>query len=212
MSDPLEQVARYYTGKLHEHGPTPAGVDWNGVRSQRERFAQLLRVCDRDAYSLIDWGSGYGALLDAARALGHAVRYTGYDVADAMVVAGRRRFESDPEVRFVASEAELAPADFVVASGIFNVRMDIPHTVWGSHVNRTIDRMAELSRVGFAFNMLTRYADPGRMADHLHYADPSYVLADCATRISRHVAISQDYGLYEFTVLVRHAPCPAVAE
>ena len=49
MSDPelIEAVARYYGGKLAEHGPTPAGVDWNGVASQRLRFDQLLAVIRR---------------------------------------------------------------------------------------------------------------------------------------------------------------------
>ena len=37
----------------------------------------------------------------------------------------------------------------------------------------------------------------------LHYAEPSHLFDHCARLYSRNVAVLQDYGLYEFTVIVR---------
>jgi hypothetical protein len=67
----------------------------------------------------------------------------------------------------------------------------------------TLAAIARLSRRGFAFNMLTRHADPERMRADLHYADPGAVLDHVIRSHSRHVALLHDYGLHEFTVLVR---------
>ena len=44
----INQVNKYYTEKVLEFGATPKGVDWNGVESQELRFAQLLKVADRE--------------------------------------------------------------------------------------------------------------------------------------------------------------------
>ena len=40
----LNEVGRYYSRKIQEHGATPAGVDWNSAASQELRFDQLLRM------------------------------------------------------------------------------------------------------------------------------------------------------------------------
>jgi hypothetical protein len=52
--------------------------------------------------------------------------------------------------------------------------------------------------------MLSLSSDPERRRANLHYADPVEMLAVCLSRYGRSVALLQDYGLYEFTVVVRH--------
>jgi hypothetical protein len=63
--------------------------------------------------------------------------------------------------------------------------------------------MAQLSRRGIAFNMLTSYSDPERITPRLHYADPCEMFDWCKRELSRHVALLHDYGLWEFTMIVR---------
>ena len=64
--------------------------------------------------------------------------------------------------------------------------------------------LAAGSRVGFGFNMLSLNSDPERRRADLYYVDPVATLAAIIARYGRHVALLQDYGLWEFTVLVRH--------
>ena len=45
---------------------------------------------------------------------------------------------------------------------------------------------------------------PERMRPDLYYADPCRLFDHCKRRYSRHVALLHDYGLYEFTILVRY--------
>jgi hypothetical protein len=54
-------------------------------------------------------------------------------------------------------------------------------------------------------NCLTGYSDDDKKRDYLYYADPCRLFDLCKRRYSRQVALLHDYGLYEFTVLVRKA-------
>ena len=200
----LSLVEVYYSRKVHERGPTPLGVDWNDEASQVLRFRQLLRVHDgRTPFTLVDYGCGYAALVPFVDALGELERYVGFDVSPPMLEHARARYAEDARLRFVGAEEELAPADFTVASGVFNVKLGTPAAEWHEYVVETIDRLAALSDVGFAFNMLTSYSDPDRMRDDLYYGDPAFFFDYCKTRHARNVALLHDYGLYEFTIVAR---------
>ena len=41
------------------------------------------------------------------------------------------------------------------------------------------------------------------MQPRLFYADPARLFTHCKTRYARNVALLHDYGLYEFTLLIR---------
>lgn len=205
MVDVSETVARYYAGRLAAHGATPRGVDWNSAESQELRFTKLLTLChgDLDA-SMLDYGCGYGALAARLRSEGYGGDYVGFDLSPEMVHAAGLA-QPLTNGRFTADPKTLRPADYVLASGIFNVRLDVATADWERHIRDTLDAMAALGTKGFAFNMLTRYADADRMRPDLYYADPAAWLTYCMDRFSRDVAMLHDYGLFEFTMIVRTA-------
>ena len=200
-----QQVRNYFEGRLHEHGATPRGVDWNSESAQETRFEQLLKVCDRSQpFSLLDYGSGYGALADYLLRQGYPVSdYMGYDLLENMATRGRELHPDMPQVRFSADASELVPADFVIASGIFNIRLEATQETWTRYVISELHKMDRLSRRGLAFNLLTMYSDPEYMRPHLYYADPCYLFDYCKRNFSRNVALLHDYGRYDFTIIVR---------
>jgi SAM-dependent methyltransferase len=203
----LGPVERYYSAKVAEHGAVPAGADWNSSESQELRFRELLKICDASApFSINDVGCGYGALVHVLEQSGLDFVYRGFDISPAMIARARSALGESERWAFVDREAALVPADYSVASGIFNVKLDADDAAWNGHMLATLDRLNELSTRGFAFNMLTSYSDPDRMRQDLHYADPGVVFDHCKRLYSRHVALLHDYGLWEFTVLVRREP------
>ena len=208
----IDAVARYYTSKVTEHGPTPRGVDWRDAESQALRFDTLLELIADGGpdLSINDYGCGYGALLDFLARRQGEFEYLGYDVSEAMIAQARARHSGDRRASFITDAAELRPADYTVASGIFNVRLDQPLEQWRAYVLETLDKLALLSRRGFAFNALTAHADPERMRGDLYYADPAELLDYCLRHYSRDVALRHDYPLYEFTVTVRLGGRPPV--
>lgn len=198
------RVASYYSAKLHEHGETAQGVDWKSEESQQLRFEQLFRLLgDERSFSILDFGCGWGALFERVLREGREPRYFGFDLSADMVERARVRHASDPRASFSADPAELLAADYVVASGIFNVKLDTPHEAWQSHVLETLDEMNRLALRGFAFNALTLYSDPERRRADLHYADPLALFDHCKRNYSSRVALLHDYPLWEFTIFVR---------
>lgn len=203
----LADVAQYYSCKLAEHGDTARGVDWNGEESQIARFEQLARIFDHKAsFAINDLGCGYGAFLDYLKGKFQDFSYVGTDISADMVRAAQARHAHTPEARFIVAAEPDKIADYGVASGIFNVRLACSDKEWQGHVETTLDSLNRTSREGFAFNCLTTYSDQDRRRPYLYYADPCALFDLCKRRYSRQVALLHDYGLYEFTILVRKQP------
>jgi SAM-dependent methyltransferase len=199
------EVSRYYDGKLATHGPTPQGVDWRDRDSQRLRHAQFRRlIADDPAASVLDLGCGYGDFAAYLREIGHRGPYIGCDLSAAMIAAARTAQAAVADCTWIVGTPG-APADYAIASGILNVRMTTPLDVWQRYVDDTVLALARLGGRGFGFNALSLWSDPERRRADLHYLDPLATLAWCRERFGRSGALLADYGLYEFTVLVRHA-------
>jgi SAM-dependent methyltransferase len=202
----LAEVGRYYAQRLAAHGPSPQGVDWNGAESQRLRFAQVLRVCEAaDEFSLNDIGCGYGALFDYLNEHDRRCDYLGADISEAMIAKANELHHQSSGCRFVVGASAGRIADYAVASGIFNVKLSAEDAAWHAHILETLQQIDAASTRGFAFNCLTRYSDAALTRDYLFYADPCEMFDYCKRRFSRNVALLHDYGLYEFTIIVRKA-------
>lgn len=205
--DILQEVAEYYSSKLGEHGVSPRGVDWNSEESQRLRFMQLTKIIQHQKkFSLIDLGCGYGALFHYLKEYWRDFSYLGCDVSADMVLAARRHIGTKANANFILGSEPPEVADYSVASGIFNVRLGRSDAEWYEYLLATLDVLDRSSRTGFAFNCLTSWSDTEKKRDYLYYADPAALFSICKQRYSRHIALLHDYGLYEFTILVRKNP------
>jgi SAM-dependent methyltransferase len=212
MKDLHKNISKYYTGKVIDHGATPPGVDWKDEHSQVLRFEQLLRIVrERDRFSINDLGCGYGRLLPHMMETGFRnIEYLGYDVSEEMIKKANSLTEQSwltADIRWsfevVTSSAGMKLADYTVASGIFNVKMQHRDEEWLEYVLDTLADIDRFSSKGFAINVLTAYSDADRMRPDLYYADPCFLFDHCKRRFSRNVALLHDYDLYEFTLLVR---------
>jgi len=198
------RVAEYYTGKLRAHGATPQGVDWNSAESQTLRFEQLTKLLHPgETFSLNDYGCGYGALADHLLDRGLKFEYRGLDVSAEMVAQASSRLVERLPCRFFTDAATLPAADYTLASGIFNVKLNAAEAEWTEYVLQTLDQIDAVSTRGFAFNVLTLYSDPEKRRPDLYYADPLFLFDRCKRQVSTRVALLHDYPLYEFTLLVR---------
>jgi SAM-dependent methyltransferase len=202
--DLLADVSDYYSRAIRQHGATARGVDWNSETSQTLRFQQLCRLIVADSvFSVIDLGCGYGALYDYLSENYANFGYHGYDVSVDMIAAASERLRPQSNVELFQTSEPLSVCDYAVASGLFNVRLNRLAAEWQGYILQTIATLDRCSSRGFAFNCLTSYSDADRMRADLHYANPLELFDVCKTRYGRNVALLHDYGLYEFTILVR---------
>jgi SAM-dependent methyltransferase len=201
----LNNVENYYNLKIREHGLTPKGVDWNGKESQLLRFQQLMKITGNQKanFSVNDLGCGYGALVDFLKEQFKNWNYFGVDISRDMIDFACNNISDSSCVQFKVAAVLQEIADYSVASGIFNVRLKYDDDMWWRYITSTLDMMNESSRLGFAFNCLTKYSDKDKMRDYLYYADPCKIFDWCKNKYSKQVALLHDYDLYEFSILVR---------
>ena len=208
VPDPLvalrADVDRYYTGRLGRFGPTPLGVGWTCLPTQELRFVQLAKLFDFSAaFSLNDIGCGYGALLAYLRRRHRKtpVDYLGLDLSQAMVDEGRRKWRSAGGVQFAAPAGIYRSADYCVASGIFNVKLGHDRAAWERLVATTMTEMYGRSRRGMAVNFLAANEALDDVTEHYRCAPGPWM--DHAQAMGASVELLADYGMPEFTLLLR---------
>jgi SAM-dependent methyltransferase len=204
MAEIKDNITSYYTDKIKAYGPTHKGVDWNSRESQELRFEQLLKVCDiSKPFSINDYGCGYGALVKYMAERDYLFRYYGFDISNEMVKRARKFNSNYTNCEFFWEDSQLGVADYTVASGVFNVKLTTRDEEWLGYVLQTLGHIAGVSKKGFSFNMLSKYSDLHLMRPDLYYSDPHYLFDYCRQTFSENVEVLDNYGLYDFTVIVR---------
>jgi len=200
-----DEWKNFYQKNLKEHGPSAQGVGWKNNEAQAVRFEQLVKVFRLPAFSLNDLGCGVGDFLKFAGAKISECEYRGYDVMADMVLVAREKYGDLKNAKFylIKSAGEMQPADYTIASGIFNIRFNQDNESWLEYILDTLRVMDSKSTAGFAFNILTKYSDTEFMKTELYYADPCLIFDYCKRNFSKNVALLHDYNQYDFTIIVR---------
>lgn len=200
-----KKVQDFFRQKLQQFGSTPQGLDYNSQEAMEIRFDQLMKIVTHPEshFSIIDYGCGYGALIEYMQSKKLDFDYFGIDYVEEMVNAGKNSHPGCPNCHWITREDELPIADYLVAGSIFNKKLDATDQEWTSIVMDTLKKMNSHCSKGFSFNMLTKYSDKDRMRDDLYYADPCFYFDYCKTNFSKNIALLHDYKLYDFTILVR---------
>lgn len=203
MDNILRPIEVFFSNALAEYGAAPQAVDWPDLNQQLKRFAELSRLFDTSVpFDVLDFGCGYGALLDYLEGAADNANYWGFDISEALLKAGR---DTHPgaEDRFLSELSHGAIYDYVVASGIFNLKLEASLNAWEEIVHETIDKFNALSMRGFAFNMLSSYREPHRKRPRLYYGDPLHFFDLCFRKYSPNISLTHDYDLWDFTIIVR---------
>src|SRR5680860_176182 len=191
MDELIKNIGNYYTKKITGSGVNPQGVDWKDEVGQLLRFDQLLNIVDSEEFSIADLGCGYGKLFEYMGRKYSKFTYSGYDLSKEMIVEASKLYSFSNNGTFVHINAvqEMQTADYILASGIFNVKMEHKEAEWLSYILTTIEEMNKKSLKGFSFNILTKYSDKEYMKDNLYYADPSFFFDYCKRNFSLNVSL-----------------------
>ena len=193
-----EKIVSYYEAALAEFGPNDfRSLRWTTAEQQQIRFEKLYGVGEWSGRSVIDVGCGLGDLCTFLENAGHhlgpleppghasagnAVLYLGYDLSPEMVKGARGRY---PQAHFLVRdilEGADVPADYVVASGLFNSPVTSDHE---DRVLKLIAAMYEGCTRAAAFNFLRGPrkdpanfygTDPNRLVDFCRSLCPSVTL------------------------------------
>jgi hypothetical protein len=149
-----------------------------------------------------DLGSGVGAFLDYCLSEEiYPSKYIGYDIVEEPLNFARKHFDTiGIDNEWICSPKPLKKSDFIVTSGVFNVKLSSTDKEWECYIFNVLDSINKKSKCGFCFNLLTNKVD-WKVAT-LFYADPYRFLDYCKKHYSKHVRLIENYGLYEWTILV----------
>jgi cyclopropane fatty-acyl-phospholipid synthase-like methyltransferase len=193
--------SNYYSSKLKEFGASAKGVDWKSEEAQIIRFQQLAKLLPNNSpFTVLDYGSGYGALYGFLRNQFTDFEYKGYDINPECAQLCAEAFGKNMVTDTPPKENEF---DYVIASGVFNLKGEFTIEEWTNYVLSELDILNKSSKKGFAFNMLTSWSDEQRQQANLYYADPTFFFRHCKLKYSENIALLHDYGMWDFTILVR---------
>jgi SAM-dependent methyltransferase len=201
-----ETIETYYSTKLSQYGATPLGVDWTCIATQQLRFVQLLKICKFGIHiRLNDLGCGYGALVNylAKRHSKTEIDYLGIDVSAAMIARARRLYLRRPKTAFAVGRSCPRIADFSIASGIFNVKLNHDIDAWEAFIAQTLLELNAKSRRGFSVNFMQPEEKERVASNMLYRTTPPRWREFCQDRLDCSVETIANYGLREFTLLVR---------
>ena len=195
-------ISDYYSSKLNKYQNSHLAVDWKSKKAQYERFSILLKIIEREKnFTITDYGSGTGELINFLKKKKYK-KYYGYDVSPEMVNFCKKKYKDTKNTFFFNSSKIVTKTDFLISSGVFNVKLDFSINKWEKKILRTIDHFNNFSKKGFSFNLLTSYSDPNLKKKTLYYAKPEKIFNYCKKKY-RNVFITHDFELYDFFIFVK---------
>ncbi len=212
---PQGDLAAHYEACFREHGRTPRGVDWPNAADLATRFEVMLGVIDPALArpQLVDLGCGPGLLLDHLQATGRLDRidYTGIELSEPMLAAARAHW---PDRRFLrrdilADPLEPLSCDYVFLNGVLTEKRSASKADMAAYATELLAAAFAAARRGIAFNVMSTLVDWQR--DDLFHWGVDEMMQALAPRLSRHIAVRADYGLYEYTAYVRRQPLAGAA-
>jgi len=199
----IAEIRQYYDDKLLAHGASYKGVDWNSKKSQILRYEILSKVINNKSFfSILDYGCGYGAIIDYLNNNYDNYSFSGYDISSEMINKAQKVFKGS-NICWLTEINKNMKFNYVLSSGLFNVKLNYDNDKWYKYILKTLDKINEHSIDGFSFNMLTNKCDSEYKRNDLYYADQEQIQLFCERNYSENIMVLDNYGLYEFTILVK---------
>jgi SAM-dependent methyltransferase len=180
------------------------GAQYADRATQERRMEVLCEIGVGKHSKVLDFGCGTGQLLSfLKRSLEFEGEYVGYDISPEAVAFARSTHPSGRfEVRDILDQPGEEKFDYVLVSGVFNNLISDNQ----SFFEAISHRLMQQAKVGYAFNMLSRFVD--YFDEGLYYEDPLRAFCFCKEQLSPFVTLRHDYAVrpgsipFEFSIYV----------
>ena len=188
--------AAHFDSKVAAHELGHLAVDWGSRSSQNARFERLLAMLSiKPGDSVLDVGCGVAGFYEYLISRDVDAAYCGIDVSEQMIRRCRNRHPGSTFHHGSYLQENLPQFDFLVASGIFNLRQTDPY----AFLHTMIKAMYDSCLKGIAFNCLSSYA--GRCEPGEFHADPVAVLEHCHN-LGGLIRYDHSYLPHDFTIAI----------
>lgn len=193
-----DRIRDFYEERIASGATGIQAVGWGSVDSQARRFEVLVDSIDLREKRILDIGCGAGDILEWFHTSDADIdNYVGLDLSPSLIEGAKERH---PTATFIVGDALTAPlprVDVAICSGAMSFRVQ-------DNLERArllLKRLYDTTNDAVAMNFLTDRVD-WHEPKNFHF-DPGWVMAE-ALRLTPHVVLRHDYGLYEFTAQLRH--------
>jgi SAM-dependent methyltransferase len=201
----IQNTLEYYDTKLLNYGNNYKGMNWSSKKSQYLRFQELTKIGPIKNKSIHDVGCGNGELLNYL--IKNKIifsKYLGSDISYKMINIANDNFNHFKNVKFkylnLLTISNQIKYDYVLASGIFNIKNNFSNKEWLKYVFEMIIKMFNFSKIGLGFNMLT--FDVDYKEKKLFYMTLDKLVSFIRLNLSKKIVINHSYNLWEFTVYI----------
>lgn len=185
-----------YTERYQQFAYDPRTLGWGKGGRQAIRFGALLNVAPTRNGSVLDIGCGFGDLFGFMKQVGWQGKYVGVDIVPVLIDEALRQHPAiDARLCDVMQNPPVERFDYVVASGIFNRRMQ--GESHDAYLEAMLATMFRLAQVAVAADFMSTHVD--YQNEYAYHADPCRLLALAMTH-SRRAALRHDYLPFEFCV------------
>jgi SAM-dependent methyltransferase len=202
-----KSIISHYESCLEKYGDTHLGVDWPKAKDVDIRYEVMLQVIKPIVATktyLLDFGCGASHLYEYINRnnLLDRIDYSGLDLSEKFISLSKLKF---PNINYYCQDilekhTNLPEFDYIIMNGIFTEKCDLSFIEMFSYFKKTLARVYTKSRIGLAFNVMSKHVDYER-SDLFHL--PFDLLTNFITKnLTRNFIIRHDYGLYEYTVYV----------
>jgi SAM-dependent methyltransferase len=176
----------------------PRVIGYNNKEEQNLLFGILSQIgVIPSQESILDIGCGVGDYYEYVNQnIDVPTKYLGIDINPNMISLAKQKY---PDINFETKDLadQTERFDFVVASGLFNLKLTDDMY---DYVYKSIDKMYELAKGGVAFNMLSNDNNISPI-DGLAYYNPIDIFQYCKEKFNR-VILRHDYLDDDFTIFI----------
>jgi SAM-dependent methyltransferase len=205
----LEPIKQHYRRQIEQYDDPARACSWRDADVARRNFAAVSQVFAHETspFSVYEIGCGFATLGEFLAENYPLATYSGSDLLQEMIDRAKaRNAGADVEQRDVLSNPPERRYDYVVISGLFNLRMSNDDESWFAFVRAMLKAAFGIAEKGIASNFLTTYVDFKRELGY--HQDPGRVFDFAQRELSRFSEIRHSYYPWEFTLFVYGKPKP----
>lgn len=198
----LIKVSNYYTKKFEKYGDSHLSADWSSKKVQNLRFKLLSKLLKKKNKKLLEIGCGTGDFINFIKKKKYVFfSYTGIDISKKIIFFSKKKFKKSNNVSFYNSDKFKISKDYIIANGIFNVKLSIKKKEWERYFFKTITEMNNFSKEGFAFNFLPELKNNKKKKKYLFYIEKEKVIKFCE-KFSNKISIIKNRNIIDLTMIV----------
>jgi len=204
LSETHMTIVEHYEKCFLQHGANHKGVDWPNSADVETRYRVICEALSQhDIKSVLDFGSGVGGLYEYMMNNDlKQVDYSGLELSSEMVSYCRKKFTNvdfyDCDVLKVGWK--MPSFDAVVMNGVFTEKLTLTHDQMFQIFKKILNVVYQHTNCLMIFNVMSKQVDWER--DDLFHVSLDDLAWLIKQQFSRKFIIRNDYGLFEYMVLV----------